>query len=137
MHPIKQLPHRDQPHTLTSTLTSPRTIIVCCYVTGLQGPLPDSLGGLARLWRLNILGTNMRCDNTTQQPAPCPLPSWLVQQRHRYYYELTGLECPVLQFVQERDDAEKLALIYRGAAQPEVGCASVWLLRWWWHCVKS
>jgi hypothetical protein len=47
---------------------------------GLRGPLPDSLSSLTRLWTLDIVGTSMRCSDTTQQPPPCPVPSWLVQQ---------------------------------------------------------
>ena len=74
-----------------------------------------------RLWRLNILGTAMRCSDTAQQPPPCPLPQWLVQQRHQYYYDRTGLECPVVTFAVVRDNAHRLAKLYRGAEHSEVG----------------
>jgi hypothetical protein len=90
---------------------------------GLRGTIPNSLGGLPRLWRLNIVGTSMRCNDTTQQPPPCPVPGWLEQQRHQYYYDRTGLECPVLTFVQPRSDVEQMSKIYRGAPEPEVGLA--------------
>jgi hypothetical protein len=65
----------------------PLLMIICvCLMlvmhapAGLRGPLPDSLGSLTRLWTLDIVGTSMRCGDTTQQPPPCPVPSWLVQQ---------------------------------------------------------
>lgn len=87
--------------------------------------LPDSLGGLAHLWRLNILGTSMRCDNTTQEPPPCPIPGWLLQQQHQYYYDRTGVECPVLTFAQPRDNIDEMSRVYRGAPEPEVGLVGV------------
>lgn len=83
-----------------------------------------------RLWRLVVLGTSMRCDDTTQSPPPCPLPPWLVQQRHQYYYDRTGLECPVLMFREPRLAADKMVKVYRGAAEPEVRFVG-WRLCFW------
>jgi hypothetical protein len=70
--------------------------------------------------QLNIEGTQMTCNATTEQPQPCPLPAWLQQQPNTFYYDHSGLECPVITFTRPRDKADKLARVYRGAPAPEV-----------------
>ncbi|WIA37804.1 hypothetical protein OEZ86_014669 [Tetradesmus obliquus] len=90
------------------------------YNRGLQGTLPNSLGKLPFLWQLNNEGTQMACNATTEQPQPCPLPAWLQQQPNTFYYDHSGLECPVITFTAQRQKADKLARVYRGAPQPEV-----------------
>ncbi|WIA17584.1 hypothetical protein OEZ85_014409 [Tetradesmus obliquus] len=90
------------------------------YNRGLQGTLPNSLGKLPFLWQINIEGTQMACNATTEQPQPCPLPAWLQQQPNTFYYDHSGLECPVITFTAQRQKADKLARVYRGAPQPEV-----------------
>lgn len=73
--------------------------------------------------QLNVEGTRMACNATTEQPLPCPLPPWLLQQSNTFYYDHSGLECPVIAFSTQRDKADKLARVYRGAPEPEVrGC---------------
>eukprot|EP00882_Tetradesmus_deserticola_P025269 GHRQ01027742.1.p1 GENE.GHRQ01027742.1~~GHRQ01027742.1.p1 ORF type:complete len:371 (+),score=135.61 GHRQ01027742.1:195-1307(+) len=90
------------------------------YNRGVQGTLPNSLGTLPFLWQLNIEGTQMACNATAQQPLPCPVPPWLQQQQDTFYYDHSGLECPVITFTMQRDKADKLARVYRGAPEPEV-----------------
>jgi hypothetical protein len=76
------------------------------------------------LRQLNIEGTQMSCKATTEQPQLCTLPSWLQQQANTYYYDHSGLECPVITFTTPRDKADKLARVYRGAPAPEVRIVS-------------
>jgi hypothetical protein len=72
------------------------------------------------LRQLNIEGTKMSCDATAEQPSSCSLPSWLQLQPGTYYYDHSGLECPVISFTTPREKEDKLARVYRGAPAPEV-----------------